>query len=65
MSTVQQVDIGTGSPLVWTPEDDLVFDDCFEGDDGGIFELTLQATDAEGRTETRSIEFFIGHVCIE
>lgn len=65
MSTVQQVDIGTGSPLVWTPEDDLLFDDCFEGDDGGIFELTLEATDAEGRTETRSIEFFIGHVCIE
>lgn len=65
MSTVQQVDIGTGSPLQWTPEDDLVFDDCFEGDDGGIFELTLSATDAEGRTEQRTIEFFIGHVCIE
>lgn len=65
MSDVQQVDIGTGSSLTWTPEDDLAFDDCFDGDDGGIFELTLQATDAEGRTEQRSIEFFIGHICIE
>ncbi|MDZ7802247.1 MAG: hypothetical protein U5K81_15830 [Trueperaceae bacterium] len=65
MSDVQQVDIGTGSSLTWTPEDDLAFDDCFQGDDGGIFELTLTATDAEGRTEARSIEFFIGHICIE
>lgn len=65
MSDVQQVDIGTGSSLTWTPEDDLEFDDCFQGDDGGVFELTLTATDAEGRTESRSIDFFISHICIE
>lgn len=65
-SPVQQVDIGTGSTLVWTPEDDLVFDDCFAGDDtGAFFELTLLATDDDGRTQARSIEVFIGRICIE
>ncbi len=65
-STVQPVDIGTGSTLAWTPEDDLVFNDCFDGDDtGAFFELTLEATDGEGRTESRTIEFFIGRICIE
>lgn len=64
-SDPQQVDIGTDSSLTWTPEDDLTFDDCFDGDDtGALFELTLHATDAEGRTEQRSIEFFIGRICI-